>query len=473
MLRIPFVPRYVIQQKLGSGGMADIFLASACGPEGFERTSVLKRIRTSLATSREFVQLFIDEAMLSAQLIHPNIVHVYDFGAMDGGYFIAMERVLGRDLRWMLTRLAQRAVVPVPAIAAEIGRQCCLALEYAHGLQATDGKPLDIVHRDVTPANIMVSYDGSVKLLDFGVARTHDPQRRAHTDAGVVKGKLSYLSPEQLRNEPHVDRRSDLFALGIVLHELLCWRSLFRGKTDLETIRRVLEMPIVLPSTVNHGVSAALDRIIMKALERDRERRYQCAGDMADDLERYLVLSRRSGRVMRRLMHDTFEPIWRDSLTADNEPDTLLEPPRSEGSVTLDAASCIIDGIRAASEPVPAKQRPRRFWGMIGGAVAVALMLAGAVAWPSLKAPPPKTSVSISVDSVPQGALVYTTDPVLGLVGETPLVLTVERSRERSAYLLIKEGFNPTTVRVIPDQDKPVLAQLKAASPPAAARTTR
>jgi serine/threonine-protein kinase len=361
-------------------------------------------------------------------------------------------------------------------VAAEIARQCCLALEYAHGLTATDGTPLNIVHRDVTPANIVVAFDGTVKLLDFGVARTVDPARRSHTDAGVLKGKLAYAAPEQIRSHD-VDGRCDLFSLGVVLHELLTWRRLFYAKSDTETLSRVLEHPIPLPSSKNRAVSPALDRIVMKALERDRSLRYQSAGDMADDLERYLLLSRHSGRVMRRLMRNVFEPVWREHDPPD-EADTALEPPESSNR-TLDAASCIIEVAEpvtpnSASAPVAI---PRRRWPALAlaASLAAALLSIGAAARRSLTTPAaretasvvtpptPAPSVSVSIDSVPQGALIYA-DPAAPPLGETPLVVTLVKSRHVVSYTLSKNDYDVAVVKIIPDQDKPVLVQLAAAT---------
>jgi serine/threonine-protein kinase len=450
--------RYYIQQKLGTGGMADVFLAVMRGPEGFQRPSVVKRIRNDLAAIPGFVQLFIDEASLSARLCHPNIVHVYDFGVMEGSHFIAMEQVPGRDLRWMLLHLQQRTVIPAPAVAAEIARQCCLALDYAHGLDGADGRPLNIVHRDVTPANIMVSRDGIVKLLDFGVARTLDPARRTHTDAGVIKGKLSYLAPEQLRDQS-IDRRCDLFSLGTVLYELLSWRFLFRGQSDAETIQRVLEWPVPPPSTHNRAVSAVLDRIVMRALERDPDRRYQTAGEMADDLERYLLLSRHSGRVMRRLMRGVFEPIWRNSDGFD-EPDTLLDVPPESDPAQSDATGDMPE----SSSPPPLTrswQRVRRPLFAVAALTAAALLgtLVGAR---SLGAFGPE-SVDVSIDSVPQGAFVFE-ERASSPLGRTPLVVTLRRGQQPLSYHLVKDGHEPAAIKVIPDHEKPILVPLRAFS---------
>jgi serine/threonine protein kinase len=348
--------RYRATHRIGVGGMAEVFLAVASGPDGFERSAVLKRIRPDLAGSPLYARMFLDEAAISARLSHPNIVHVYEFGSESGCHFLAMERVPGRDLRWMMSMLPRRAVVSSPVVAAEIVRQCCLGLEHAHTLTGDDGAPLDIVHRDVTPSNIMVTRDGLVKLLDFGVARAVDEVHHCHTDLGVLKGKPAYLSPEQILGQP-VDRRSDLFSLGVVLHELLTWHRLFPGATDAEKVKHVVEMEIPPPSTRNRAVSATLDRIAMKALERDVQRRYQSAAEMADELERYLMRARHPPGEMRRLMRDRFGALWRggiDGAGTSDLTDALLPPERSPSM----AASIVIEEFTELDLPSQSTESP-------------------------------------------------------------------------------------------------------------------
>ena len=226
--------KYRLTQKIGSGGMAEVFRAVAEGPEGFERAFVVKRILPGLSDAPEFVRMFVDEAKISARLLHPNIVQVFEFAYQDGGYYIVMEPVDGVDMGCLLRKLERRGAVAPAAFAAEVGRQACRGLGFAHGLTSPDGKPYGIVHRDVTPPNIMVAWNGAVKILDFGIARAVQELRTSQTDAGIVKGKMSYIAPEMLQGQPP-DARSDLFSLGVVLHELLCGRRLFVGENDLET----------------------------------------------------------------------------------------------------------------------------------------------------------------------------------------------------------------------------------------------
>ncbi len=270
--------KYRLTEKIGSGGMAEVFRAVGEGPEGFERPFVIKRIHPRLSEAPEFVRMFVDEAKISARLVHPNIVQVFDFAPVDGGYYIVMEPVEGFDMGWLLRRrLESRHEVPPPAFVAEIGRQACRGLDFAHTLTGADGKPLGIVHRDVTPPNIMVTWTGTVKVVDFGIARAVEALRRSVTDAGMVKGKMSYVAPELLDGKT-ADARSDVFSLGVVLHELLSGRQLFVGENDLDTLRLVREMEIPLPSARNPGVKRTLDAVVMRALERDPEKRYQSAG---------------------------------------------------------------------------------------------------------------------------------------------------------------------------------------------------
>jgi serine/threonine-protein kinase len=463
--------RYTIIERIGAGGMAEVFLATAHGPDGFTRPVVLKRILPTLAGSPAFVKMFFDEATLSARLSHPNIVHVYEFGAVGGVQFLAMERVRGRDLRWMMNQLGQRSVISVPAVAVEIARQCCLGLDYAHTLRAPDDGPhLNIIHRDVTPSNIMITSDGVVKLLDFGVARAADEARRTHTRAGVVKGKVAYLSPEQVLQR-ELDQRADLFSLGVVLHELLTWRRLFQGENDLATVKRVVEMSIPRPSSVNHAVSPALDRIVMHALERDPALRYASASELADDLERFLVQSRYPARIMRRLMRERFEAVWRNSPVP--EGGTLLDVGSPDEPSCIGAAT---PSAPPAATPLPPRTGTRRWpsrrlvWLLATAAVAALLLVASTVRRPpapppTAALPAPSAAVSVSIDSMPQGAAVYL-DATAPPIGETPLVATLARDRANLVqFTLMRSGYLPATVKVIPDQDKPVLVPLDADTP--------
>jgi serine/threonine-protein kinase len=274
--------RYELVEQIGRGGMGSIWRAKAHGFGGFERTCVIKRVlRGKGPTEDERVAMFVREARLCALLSHRNIVQVFDFGVADGEYYLAMEYVHGRNLLDLCRALAGQ-LPPVGAIAYVV-REVASALAYAHELTDEQGRPLGLVHRDVTPSNVLVGSDGSVKLLDFGVAKAvaHDT---GLTRLGQIKGKLPYMSPEQVSGG-NLDGRSDVFAAGVLLHELLCARRLFRGQDNDETLQRLLGMQIPPPSEVHPDVPPGLDAICLRALSRDRESRFCSAAAMAEALD--------------------------------------------------------------------------------------------------------------------------------------------------------------------------------------------
>jgi serine/threonine protein kinase len=346
--------RYRLTDKIGSGGMAEVFRAVGIGPEGFERPFVIKRIHPHLSEAPEFVRMFVDEAKISARLIHPNIVQVFEFAHHDGSYYIVMEPVEGMDMAWFRRRKPERRNEFLPTtFVAEVGRQVCRGLDFAHTLKDADGKPLGIVHRDVTPPNIMVAWNGTVKILDFGLARAAEAVRSNHSDAGMVKGKMPYLAPELLEGAT-ADGRSDVFSLGAVLHELLTGEQLFAGENDLDTLKRVKEMPLLPPSAWNPGVKPALDSVVMRALERDPGKRYRTAAQMGDELEALVLRKSYSTRALARKARE---------LAAQEKPDEPEKPAgagaRPAGTVEAEidqpGSSFVLDKgeRRAAPRPSP------------------------------------------------------------------------------------------------------------------------
>src|SRR5450631_294310 len=298
--------RYKLLGRIGEGGMAEVFRALMTGPEGFERELVLKRILPRLSETGDFKTMFIREAKISALLLHPNIVQIYEFGEADGAYFIAMENVQGVTLREALTTLRREQRAMPYLVAADIARQICIGLDYAHTLHGPDGRALEIVHQDISPTNIMLAYTGTVKILDFGIARAASFAEE-EAKKGLIKGKVSYLSPEQIHVRPF-DARADVFALGVVFHEMLTGRRLFQAKNDIGKMRQLLSQPFAPPSSLNATIPRELDRIVMRALSIDVTQRFQSAADMASDLERTLIAARYSSRELSKLLHGLFLP---------------------------------------------------------------------------------------------------------------------------------------------------------------------
>jgi serine/threonine-protein kinase len=276
--------RYVLLERIGIGGMAEVFRASAHGAEGFERPIAIKRILPSLSEDHDFVKMFVDEAKIAVQLQHPNIVQIFDLGREGGEYFIAMEYVQGKDLRAIQDRVAQlRARMPL-AVAIHLGLKICEALHHAHFASGSMGQPLNVVHRDVTPQNVLVSFDGEVKVTDFGLAKAAG--RATQTQSGVIKGKLAYMAPEAFAGL-RVDHRSDVFGVGILLWEMITGRRLFLGKNDVDTVTKAQAAIVPSLRSIDPSIPEEVDRIVLRALTREREERYQTAEELHDELEAY------------------------------------------------------------------------------------------------------------------------------------------------------------------------------------------
>jgi serine/threonine protein kinase len=302
---------YEILAKLATGGMAEIFLARGASTAGIERYVVLKRILRERATDASFVRMFLDEAKLAAQLQHPNIAQVYDIGKLGDSYFFTMEYVHGETVRALLHRShALRRPVPIGSVLT-VAAGAAAGLHHAHGRNGMDGKPLGIVHRDVSPSNLMVSYEGTVKVVDFGVAKAaHNSQE---TRSGTVKGKIAYLSPEQCRGRA-IDRRSDLFSLGIVLWEMLTTERLFRHPSDFEAMAAIVNEPTPPPSSRRPEVPPEVDQVVLRLLAKEPDERYATAADLLEDLEHLAVRAQVPlstaglGRVVRELFGQRPEP---------------------------------------------------------------------------------------------------------------------------------------------------------------------
>jgi serine/threonine protein kinase len=270
------IGHYEILAKLKAGGMATLFVGKKTGASGFSRHVAIKVVHEHLASDADFVRMFVDEALLQAQMHHPNIVHVEELGQADGSHFLVMEYVHGCSLAQLLDGLARRDRRLAPEIAVHIAIQTLAGLHAAHELKDGDGTPLAVVHRDVSPQNVLLAYEGHVKLIDFGVAKARN--RSQQTTGASLKGKLRYMPPEQAFGG-EIDRRADVYALGIVLWEMLAFRKLFFAKDDLLLLDLVRSPKVKPPSTYTKGIPAALDAVVMKALAPKVENRYATAQD--------------------------------------------------------------------------------------------------------------------------------------------------------------------------------------------------
>jgi eukaryotic-like serine/threonine-protein kinase len=280
--------RYTLLERLALGGMAEVFRARINSSHGFEKVLVIKRILPHLAADANFVSMFIDEAKLTAQLTHPKIVQILDFGDVEGQYFTALEYVEGFDALGLLRTAAQKRVQLPRNLAIFIVNEVLEALDYAHNARDMEGRPMQIVHRDISPSNIFIAKRGDVKLGDFGIA--HAQQRESKTQAGTLKGKYGYMSPEQVVGRP-VDARSDLFAVGVVLAELLTGRRLFTAANDLDVLLKVRDARLDRLDKYGADLAPALDRIVRRALKKNPAERHQSASELHDDLADYLFAS--------------------------------------------------------------------------------------------------------------------------------------------------------------------------------------
>src|SRR5580658_7342034 len=277
--------RYRVVEKLESGGMAEVFRAESEGLQGFKKQVAIKRVLPHLSEKKKFISMFLDEARLSAHLSHSNCVQVFDIGVGDNAYFIVMEYVDGANLKAIAESLRKNGrefpVQPASLIALEI----CKGLSYAHELRDPNGVDLKIVHRDMSPPNVLVTKYGEIKIVDFGLAKANSQLERS--EPGIIKGKFSYLSPEAAMGG-EVDARTDIFAVGIILWELLAGQRLFLGDTDFQTVKKVQAAVVPSISQINKKVPPELERIVNKALAREPAQRYRNARDLGRDLSKFL-----------------------------------------------------------------------------------------------------------------------------------------------------------------------------------------
>jgi hypothetical protein len=282
---IPF-GKYQLLERVSVGGMAEVFKAKSFGIEGFEKILAVKRILPTMAEDGDFIEMFIDEAKIAGQLSHANICPIYELGKVGDAHYIAMEFVWGKDLLQLMNRFRKMRKHMPPAMVAWIAAKVCEGLDYAHRKRDRNGNPMNIIHRDMSPQNVLVSYEGQIKIIDFGIAKA--ASRTTKTQAGVLKGKFGYMSPEQVRGLP-VDARSDLFAVGTCMHEMSTGERLFLGESDFTTLEKVRNAEVPPPSRGLADYPPELERIIMKALTLDVADRWSSAAEMQEALQRFLA----------------------------------------------------------------------------------------------------------------------------------------------------------------------------------------
>ena len=334
--------QYTLLEKIAIGGMAEVWKARMKGVEGFQKTVAIKKILHHLTDNESFVNMFIDEAKLAAQLSHPNITHIYDLGKLDEDYYIAMEFVEGRNLRSILDA-AQRSGIHLPVgVSLLIAARLASALDYAHRKRGFDDRQLGLVHRDVSPQNVLLSYEGDIKLCDFGIVKA--VSRAQHTQMGALKGKLQYMSPEQARGHD-VDGRSDLFSLGALLFEMLVGRRLFPGDNELSVLEAVRECDLPAPVDLNPSIPAVVDAMVRRALSKDPDDRFQTASDMQQEIESILNnLDPTPGQadlaaLMHRLLNQPAPTHARATAT-----------PAPQKPATVTPATTVESAVRAAAE---------------------------------------------------------------------------------------------------------------------------
>ncbi len=392
--------KYTLLRRLALGGMAELFLALQRSVAGFEKLVVVKRVLPELATDEAFVAMLLQEARIAATLTHPNIAQVYDVGHAEGRSFIAMEHVHGEDLRSIVRQMKKKEVRSFPlehTLAIVLG--CCKGLAYAHDQRDLDGNELGIVHRDVSPQNVLVTFTGDVKLVDFGIAKA---ATGVEEKPGKLKGKVPYMSPEQAQGL-ELDRRSDIFSLGVMLFELTTGKRLFRGENDADTLRIIVEGNYPAPRSVNPGISPRLESIILRALEPSRERRYPSAHEMQADLEALIrddqmpVSPLSLGEWMRTL----FDEKLAQQKQMLQEGRQLAEVLAAQSSDELTMGGASLSGVSVVRE-----RESKTPWVLLGLVLAVA-GLGALAAWLLWPAGPPTGPGILTLSSEPPGAAVW------------------------------------------------------------------
>ena len=491
--------KYRVLGNLGHGGMADVQLGAAQGPRGFTKLVVIKRLRPLLADDQTVVNMFMDEARLAARLNHQNVVHTYEFGEERGSYFIVMEYLEGQSLHQLLHAVAAARRKVAPALWARIAADALAGLHYTHELRDYDGTPLHVVHRDVSPQNIVVTYEGHVKLVDFGIAKA--ALNNAKTESQIIKGKLAYMAPEQalLSAGVEIDRRADTFSMGIVLWECLTGKRLITGDAR-SALAKLVDLEFEPPSRLDPEVPPELDAIVLRALRRAPAERYQTADEMRDALEEWLRVAADKGRVvgekdLRGLIDGLFsaerEEVKRqileyipglssragpnDSPAGERASGPTIDPPGAAVAAGPESPAGFsitesVNSLRAVRTDASRQPEPRR---SLVARVTTPLALAAAVVFGLLAARrgsihgpsalPPSAASTESVPAARSSAVTtrvvvraLPADAVVSFDGApmgNPVVGTFERDDVEHRVKITSPGYAPATKLVRFDQD--------------------
>ena len=452
--------KYTLIRKLAQGGMAELFLAiQRSSVAGFEKLIVIKRILPEVSQDKAFIDMLLHEARVAATLSHPSIVQTFDVGQVDGRYFIAMEHVHGEDLRNIVRQMKNKGVLEFPvehALGVILGM--CAGLAYAHERHDLDGSPLHIVHRDISPQNVVVTFAGDVKIVDFGIAKS-DTKHLDHTKSGKLKGKVPYMSPEQARGD-HIDARSDIFSTGTMLFELTTGKRLFKGPSEYETLKLICEQEYPRPSQVRPDYPPDLEAIVMKALAKNPDDRYPTARAMQADLEDFV--RRHQIPVSSVALHQFMQSLFADKLTAQKEALSqgkqladIIDAQHPRNPESTHEFEALGSGPRAITQSTPAAAqtvtdgstlRPKGPWLLVAMSLGV-IALAGTGAYGiarALKSPPPAptsaaaTRGTVRVTSAPAGASIWVNGDLRPEV--TPATLELPRGAEIDLKLTM-EGF--------------------------------
>jgi eukaryotic-like serine/threonine-protein kinase len=496
--------RYDLLLEVSQGGMATLYLARLRGVDDFEKVVAVKKIHDHLARQPDFVAMFRDEARIASRIAHPNVAAIFDLGRVEHSYFIAMEYVHGQNLAELLRETARRKKRMGWQYAARLIADAAAGLHAAHELKNADGDPLNVVHRDVSPQNLILSSDGHLKVVDFGVA--YAAERVTHTTDGSVKGKAAYMSPEQVEGE-RVDRRSDIFALGTVLYESVCLRRLFKADTHTATMLKVRAAKVPRLTDVVPEVPPELDRIVHKALARNPADRFATAQQLEESLHKLLVAEGKVvtpnglAQLLNKLFHDRLDlkaeqlkhALQSQSSQVMKGVGANWDPDSSTGFDRADA------GVVSADASVVSKGGARRWWLLGGGGALVAALVAVLVVMisggrpapgqdkapatnptatnPTATSPtttprprsgeprprprtPAKSTVTIQIEIKPADAPVVVTFRDKKVKG-TNFAAVIKRSNKADTIEISAKGYVARTLVVVPSQDTRLELTLK------------